>query len=513
MTSDLAVDAGPTPLRVDMRGITQSFGAAKVLDTVDLRVQRGEIRALVGQNGAGKSTLMKILGGIYPEHQGTIAIDGIRVNINSPREAQRHGIALIHQELSLIPRMTVAENIVLGLEPGHFVYSPAKAIRVAQEVVARVPILAELPLDATVGDLNAGMQQRVEIAKVLARDVTVLVMDEPTARLSGPERDALRTLSVQLVAQGISIIYISHFLEEVFQNCDTVTILRNGVVVADGDVADFDMSSLTRSMLNTELIEEEFSAPPSQRDRPPRGPLLELANITSGRIHDVSLEVDAGEIVGLAGLVGSGRTRVARTIVGAERTLSGTIRIAGKTVAIKSPRKALSMGVVLIPEDRKRQGIINYLSAAFNMMIMALDRGMTRWGLLRFFMMRSAIRQHYTNLDITPRNPDFPADRLSGGNQQKVLLARVLLARPTLLIADQPTAGVDVGTKAQIHRLLRETAAEDTSILVVSDDLDELLALCDRIYVMHRGRVVAQYTRAELDRNKLVTTIAGESMN
>lgn len=499
----------PVTRRVEMIGISQVFGTTKVLDDVSLSIAPSEIHALVGQNGAGKSTLMKILGGIYPEHEGTVRIDGHEATLTSPRDALREGIGLIHQELSLIPSLTVAENIMLGIEPGVAIYDKKNTREAAQTVVSAIPMLAQLPLDTLVAELSTGLQQRVEIAKALSRDVKVLVMDEPTARLSGPERSDLRDLMIELARGGMAIVYISHFLEEVFQSCHSATVLRNGRVVDSGPIDKFTLRSMTRAMLNEEFAAEEAEAT-SRRDRQiGDNPVITLSDVSSARVSNIDLTVNAGEIVGLAGLVGSGRTRVARTLVGAERLLGGQILVDGKRVSIKSPRAALTKGIVLVPESRKAEGIIESATAAKNMILMALDRGMAPWGVVARKQSVSAVADMFSGLQIRPADPTLEGERFSGGNQQKLLLARVLLAKPRVIVADQPTAGVDVGTKAQIHRLLRTAGTDGTAIVVVSDDLDELIALCDRIVVMKDGRIVGEHLRSEITRQSLIDLMSG----
>lgn len=500
--------AAQTP-RVEMIGISQRFGPTTVLNDVSLTLQPSEIRGLVGQNGAGKSTLMKVLGGIYPDHDGIVRIDGEEVTLHNPREAQRAGIALIHQELSLVPSLTVAENIMLGIEPGRGLYSRKRTEAAVAEVLARVPMLQELSMRTPVGELGTGMQQRVEIAKVLSRDVKVLVMDEPTARLSGPERADLRDLMNQLSESGMSIIYISHFLEEIFESCTTVSILRNGSLVSEGRVEDYTLSSLTRAMLNADLVAEELDNT-DREDKSFSGvPIVSLDDVSGSRIQDITLDIHEGEVVGLAGLVGSGRSTLAKTIAGVERVLDGKVSIDGTPVKLSSPRSALSKGITLIAEDRKTEGIVAILSAWRNMITMALERGMARGGFIPVKRAKGAVLKQFEELEVRPNDPYMPIGRFSGGNQQKILLGRVLLANPRLIVADQPTAGVDVGTKAQIHRLIREAAARGVGVLAVSDDLDELLAMCDRICVMRSGRIVSVYRRSELDRAGLVSAVAG----
>lgn len=494
-----------------MVDISQSFGSTRVLHNVSLSVAPGGVHALVGQNGAGKSTLMKILGGFYPEHKGQIFIDGHQVKLTNPRGAQKHGIGLIHQELNLIPSMTAAENILLGIEPGKGGYSHRSTLAAARSIVERVPMLAQLPLDVPAGELNTGLQQRIEIAKVLAREVTVLIMDEPTARLSGPEREDLRNLVKELSNDCLSIIYISHFLEEIFQTCKSLTILRNGRVTEAGETTSFTLGSLTRSMLGTELTAEEFEAKNSD-DRPLTGKrIIELSNVTGPRVSSINLVIREREILGLAGLVGSGRTRVAKTLTGAEPLSAGSIVMDGQNVIIPSPRHALKRGIVMLPENRKTEGLMGVASARENTILYALDRGLSRFGFVRDRRAIAQSRQEFLELEIRPNTPSLAAENFSGGNQQKILLARALLARPRVLILDQPTAGVDVGTKAQIHKLVREVAATGTAVLIVSDDLDEMLALADEILVLKSGRIISQHKRTDLDRKQLISSISGEA--
>jgi ribose transport system ATP-binding protein len=499
-----------SPSRVEMLGITQRFGDTTVLDDVTLRLAPGEIHALAGQNGAGKSTLMKILGGVYQQTAGSVRIDGVETAIASPRDAAHAGIGMIYQELSLIPTLSVAENIMLGAEPGGAGYSRARMREAARAVVAGVEMLSVLPLDVPAGMLSTGLQQRVEIAKALSRDARVLVMDEPTARLSGPERADLRDLMRQLSGRGIAIVYISHFLEEIFEVCSSLTVLRNGRVVDTGPVSGFTVATLTRAMLNEELAREELEEHREDRALDPEV-LLELSGVGGARIHDVDLGLRRGEVVGLAGLVGSGRTRLSMTIAGAEPVLAGTVRLKGRDARVRSPRGALREGIVMIPENRKTDGIIGALSARFNMIGMALDRGMARAGVIDRKRRDRAARAMFDDLQIRPGRPLLDAQWFSGGNQQKILLARALLASPALIVADQPTAGVDVGTKAQIHHLIRETSEAGTGFVIASDDLDELLALCDTVLVMKNGRVVSRHRRSELTRAGLVRAISGEA--
>lgn len=495
-----------SPARLRMSRIGKSFGPATVLHDVDLELMPGEVHGLVGQNGAGKSTLMKVLGGVYPDHSGTVEIDGTLHRLASPRAALAAGVAVIYQELSLIPSMTVAENITLGIEPGSVRYTPGAVVQSAQDVIRRSSALSGLPLLAQVSELGAGTQQMVEIAKSLARDARILVLDEPTARLSGPERDALHGLIRELSAQGTAIVYISHFLDEVLEHTDRITVLRNGRVVEERESKSFTRDSLVQSLLSRELLEDEFAS----RAIPTRSELsaLQATAITGIGFEEVHLDVRVGEIVGIAGLVGSGRTRLARALAGAAKVNAGTLEVGSRTRRFRSPRQAAEAGVVLVPEDRKSDGIIASATAEENLTLRALDGRLATGGLVRGRRSRRVARDAMASLQVHPARLDQPGDGFSGGNQQKLLIGRALLAEPKVLVIDQPTAGVDVGAKAQIHDLLRVAAADGTAIIVISDDIDELLALSHRVAVMSHGRVTDVGGRDEITHDELVQMIS-----
>jgi ABC-type sugar transport system ATPase subunit len=492
--------------RLAMDGITKSFGPAKVLNAVDMVVAPGEIHGLIGQNGAGKSTLMKVLGGVLPDHEGTIKVDGAEAALSSPRQALNRGIGMIYQELSLIPSLTVAENIMLGIEPGTIRYSPRDVVNLAAEVVNRSPLLESLPLNRRANELGAGQQQMVEIAKAMARDARVLVLDEPTARLSGPERAGLHALMRELADAGTAMIYVSHFLEEIIANTDRLTVLRNGCVVAQGATAEVDEARLVREMLSRELLAEETTRRTSTKRS--QSALRLEAFCVGDAVREVSLDVHQGEIVVITGLVGSGRSRLVSSVAGAGPHTAGKIRVNGRAVKFRTPRAASRAGLMFVAEDRKENGIIGSSTASDNLVLRALDSKIGRAGFVRRRTVEAVARQEFERLDVQPRRPDLEAINFSGGNQQKILIGRALLAKPTVLIIDQPTAGVDVGAKEQIHRLLRNAAAEGAALLIVTDDMDEVIALADKVLVMKRGRITAELHGNEFDRDNLVELVS-----
>lgn len=492
-----------SPPRLAMSAVGKSFGAVSVLRDVDLTLMPGEIHGLIGQNGAGKSTLTRILAGAHHDYTGSIAIDGRPVDIRSPRDAMQHGVAVIYQEFSLVPSMTVAENIALGVEPGRLSYSAAATRRLASEWLARAGVADEVPLEAPVASLSAAARQRVEIAKALSRNASVLVLDEPTSRLAGPDRERLFMLMRRIAAAGTSLIFISHFLEDVLAITERLTVLRDGAVVEAGPTSSFDRARLGALMLG-EAVQERRHTPP------PVGPtarttVLSTTGLSCGhRVEDVSITVGAGEIVGLSGLVGSGRSTVARALVGATRVRAGTIEIGGREVSFRNPREARKAGVVLVPEDRRAEGLIGVRSATENVAALALSNA-GRWGFVSRRQVRRLGEEAVVRFEVRPPDGNRRANTFSGGNQQKLLLARAILAEPSVLIVDQPTAGVDVGAVAQIHHILRSEAGRGAGVLLVSDDLDEVLTLCDRVYVMRRGTIVTEVARADLSRDALLS--------
>ncbi len=485
-----------------MREVRKRFAAGEVLHGVDFTLERGQIHALVGQNGAGKSTLMKVLGGVYPDYTGSVRVDDVEVDLSSPKAALAAGVAVIYQDFSLVPELSVAENIALGREPESgprgLIDRRALLRRSAEEAHAQG---IELPMDSRVRSLGVAEQQLTEIVKALSRDARILVMDEPTARLSPAERDRLFIAMRRLRDRGVGIVYISHFLEEVFTVTDHVTVLRDGHVVASQPTRELDLPRLAALMVGRSVASLE-------RAETPAGtvagvPALELVDVSVRGRPPVSLAVASGEVVGIAGLVGSGRTRLARAIVGATRRTGG-VRVHGRDVDPRSPTEAARAGVVMLPEDRRRDGLVVPSSISRNVSLTALGMSLTRFGLVLQRARDRLVREQVLRLRITPSDPQRTVSTLSGGNQQKVLMARAFAAGASVLILDQPTAGVDVGAKAELYEHIRTVTGDGRAVIVISDDLDELLLLSNRILIMHGGRPVSILPAASIDRETLL---------
>ncbi len=496
-------------VRLRLDGLTKRFGASVVLDEVSLQVRSGEVHGLIGQNGAGKSTTVKILAGLYPDHEGTVTVDGHRAGLRTPRQSRAEGIAVIFQEFSLVSEMTIAENLLLGREAGSFLYSGSKTRQAAQEMLDRVGIDIGAGVDATVGDQNPAVRQRIEIAKALAQDARVLIMDEPTARLSESERSWLFHTMRRLCDGGVGIMFISHFLEEVLAVTDWLTVLRSGRVVSSAATADTSVTAMAELMLGPDLtrsLEHEGHTTHAD-DRLPHTLVAQDLSVAP-RLRNINVALRRGEILGVAGLVGSGRTRLCRVLAGVDRPTSGQLHLNGAPVTFRHPRQAIDRGIALIPEDRKHQGLSLISPVEENLALMALRRKLGSSGFVRGGAIRALGKTLIRDLAVLPASPTAPASTLSGGNQQKIVLGKTFAAEPEIYIVDQPTAGVDIGTKAQIHRLLRQRAEAGASILVVSDDIDELYTLSDRFCVMRKGEVLWQGPSAQLHREQLLQLIA-----
>jgi len=477
-------------LRLEMAGISKRFGATVALDGVDLAVQPGQIHALVGENGAGKSTLMKILSGAITPDAGQMIVDGHIYQPGNPLDARRRGIAMIYQELNLAPHLTVEENVMLGIEQtrwGGLLCRQAMRQRV-------VAVLAELhhpdiAPDVRAGDLSMGAQQLIEVARALVADARIIVMDEPTSSLTGRDTAHLFELMGRLRDRGVSVVYISHFLEEVQEVADTLTVLRDGQVSGGGKVAETPIPRVIEMMVGRDL-DEMFPRVPHV----PGEAVLKLEGLSGDPMPvDVDLAVRRGEILGVAGLVGSGRTELVRTIFGLDPVRSGriTVAVAGSGAvhdAGARPDQRLAQGIGMLSEDRKAEGLALPMSIADNMTLSRLG-SVGRWGWLSLSRQRRATRQWMDRLEIKAQSPTQQTWDLSGGNQQKVALARLLHQDADVLLLDEPTRGVDVGAKVQIYRLMGELAAKGKAIVFVSSYLPELLGVCDRIAVMSRGRL------------------------
>lgn len=474
---------------MELRGVGKRFHGVEALAGIDLEIHRGTIHALVGENGAGKSTLGKIISGVHQPDRGEVRVDGRPVRYGSPRDALADGITVISQELSLVPQLTVLENVFLGTESARSgVLRPADMRRRFDQLVERSGF--GLPPDAVVGDLRLADQKKVEILRAVARNARLIVMDEPTAALSAADTDILLQIVRNLRRAGTTIVYVSHFLEEVLDLADTVTVLRNGRLIRTAPAAGETPDSLITAMLGRSL---DLTFPPKTPPAPDAPVVLSVEGLTrAGVIEDVSFEIRAGEIVGLAGLVGSGRSEVARAIFGADPVDRGTVLLDGRPVRIRSPRDAVRAGIAMLPESRKLQGLVMNLSAAHNVTLPHLE-AVAQGPILCPRAERGRVQGLLEDLDVRPPDPDVPVMGLSGGNQQKVLFAKWLFRRPRVLIADEPTEGVDVGAKRSIYELLHRLAAEGMVVLLISSDLTEVLALSHRVLAMRLGRIVAAF--------------------
>ncbi len=489
-----------------MTGITKSFPGVRALSEVDLEVRPGEVHAIVGENGAGKSTLMKILAGVYTPDAGSIEVGGHAVEHWTPREALHHGIGMIYQELNLVPDLTVAENISLGRMPRRGPFTDGRAMK-----ARAAEVLAELQTDidpaARLGDLSISQQQLVEIAKVMVDRPKIVVFDEPTSSLGERETVVLFGVISRMRDAGIAIIYISHRLREVLEIGDRVTVLRDGTRIETRDVEGITPDEMVRLMVGRGLS-EMFP----KLDLEPGDTVLEVDGITrDGQFADVSFDVREREIVGLSGLVGSGRTEVARALFGLDPVDRGTVRIGGRVAKIRSARQGRAAGVALVPEDRKQQGIIPDLSVRENFTLPVVGR-LARFGLLSLGRERARVRELADRLNVNPPQIERALSTFSGGNQQKVVLGKWLMADPSVLILDEPTRGVDVGAKADIHQIIGEFASDGGAVLMISSELPELLAVCDRIVVLHEGRVTTVLGRDEFTEENVMRAATGEEI-
>src|SRR5258707_6667360 len=493
-----------------LRGVSKSFPGVRALTDVSFDVHPGEVHALLGENGAGKSTLIKIISGVYPPDTGEITIRVDPLRFLSPREAKSQGIATIYQEFSLYPELTVAENIFAGHMPRTLGGVALDWRRAAREAAAVLESLdaGDLHVNARVGAITVGNRKRVKIAKALARHARILILDEPTAVLTQHDADRLFAIIRRLAAQKVAIIYISHRLVEIFALANRVTVLRDGNLVAIKPVSETKESELIRLMVGRALEEE----PVSHADRSvKRGDLLlrERNLVRRPMLRDASLEFYAGEIVGLAGLIGSGRSELAQAIFGVTPPESGTVEVDGHEVKINRPADAMELGIAYVPEDRQRQGLITAMTVGENI-------GMTRLSALKkgpfidFKAEDALAREYIDKLRIKTPHARQVARNLSGGNQQKIVVGKWLATSPRILIVDEPTRGIDVGARAEIHRLLDALARErGLAILVISSDLPEIMRLSDRILVMREGLVVAEFQRKEATQEAVITAALG----
>lgn len=508
-----SADEPGTPARVlnqddvvlRMEGIRKEFPGVVALAGVDLAVRRGEVHMLLGENGAGKSTLMKILSGALRKDAGRIVIGGRDVEIGGPRHARELGVSIIYQELALVPALSAAENIFLGREPRRM---PGVVDRAAMIERAR-GILAELGTSFNPAHLVEGLslaqRQLVEVAKALSLDARILVMDEPTSALTERETRALFAVIRRLTARGVAIVYISHRLEDVFELGDRVTVLRDGRHVATRDIRGTDRRELVRIMADREVHDRVTRTPVARGEE-----LLRVEGLRRrGALHDVSFAVHAGEIVGIAGLLGSGRTGVARALFGLDRPDAMRVLMRGRECRITSPRHAIRARVGFVTEDRKAQGLVLGQSVRANL-VMAVLRSVSRFGIVRRRDETATASQQVRELRIRTPSLEQAALHLSGGNQQKVVLGKWLASRVDVLILDEPTRGIDVGAKQEIYQLINQLVAEGMGIVLISSELPEIVGLCDRVLVMRGGGVAGEFTRADATQERILACAVGE---
>jgi ribose transport system ATP-binding protein len=515
--SDDSPDAVEPPgdLLVDMVGISKAYGGVQACRDVDFTVRRGEVHALLGENGAGKSTLMKVLSGEVTDHEGTIRVFGRDVHFSAPVDAQRAGVAMIHQELDLVPGLSIAENIFLGREPRTpwFAVDRRAMNRITRDLLTRCGVF--LDPRRPVGELRTGEQQLVTIAKALSLDAKVLIMDEPSSALSTVEVDQMFTVINELRREGVGIVYISHRMDEIGRIADRATVLRNGSVVAGFDAREMTAEAAAEAMVGRP-VQEVFRT----RDVEPGEEVLRVTDLVlrprrerPGRREPagISLTVRRGEIVGLSGLLGSGRTELLETLFGAGTPgpYSGEIRFLGKTVRPRSPRTAMGLGMAFVPEDRRIAGLALDHSVLSNTVLSIVDR-IAVGGVVSRRRETGAVRRIVDELRVKLGSINDPVGTLSGGNQQKVVFGRMLLTEPKLLLLDEPTRGVDIGAKAEIYHLLGEAAEQGIAVLLASSELAELVGVCDRVVVLSGGRSVRELDTREAGEADLLAASMGE---
>ncbi|MHA6803822.1 sugar ABC transporter ATP-binding protein [Salinifilum ghardaiensis] len=491
----MADDAPPGHL--ELTGVSKAYPGVRALDAVDFDLRPGEVHVLLGENGAGKSTLIKIMAGVHQPDTGDVRVDGRAVRLHGPRDAERLGISTIHQEMALVPQLTVAENIYLGRPPRRFWgVDRARMRRQARELVERTGL--DLDVDAVVGDLGVAQRQTVEIAKALSLDARFLIMDEPTAVLSRGEVERLFGIVRNLTGSGVGVVFISHLLHEVAEIGDRVTVLRDGAKV-DEAPAGTDPDELVRLMVGRS-VDQQY--PPREAEI---GEVrLEVRDLAAdGVLEGISFTARSGEVLGIGGMVGAGRTELVRALFGADRYDRGEVLVGGRRVPPGDVAAARAAGLALVPEDRAGQGLVLGTSVAENLGLATLSER-TRFGLVDLDEQRRRAEESVRQLRIRTAGPEQPAATLSGGNQQKIVIGKWLLARPQVLILDEPTRGIDVGARAEIYQLIGELTREGTTVLVVSSDLPELLGLSDRVLVLADGRLRGELDGAEATQERVL---------
>lgn len=488
---------------LEMKNIQKSFGGVHALKNVSFNLKKGEIHALVGENGAGKSTLIKILAGALNKDSGKILLDGKEVDVNNPHKGKELGIGVIYQELMLAPDITVAENIFIDeLAKNSFFIQWSELYENANKIINKLGF--DINSKKRVGDLTIAYQQIVEICKALKNDVKILVLDEPTAVLAPAETERLFNMLNELKKNGVSIIYISHRLEEIFKITDRITVMRDGIVtgtVLSNEVTENELIKLMIGRNLDSLIPERVSKIGKEA--------LRVENLSNDKIKDINFNVKYGEVLGFSGLLGSGRTETLRAVFGADPIDSGEIILDGKKVEIKSPKQAVKNGIAYVPEDRKNHGAILDMPIRQNITLSKLQKILKRFGFIDFPKENQIVKELISKLLIKTKNTNNPVSSLSGGNQQKVVLAKWFNADSNVMIFDEPTRGVDVGAKVEIYNVINELASNGIAVIVISSELIEIIGLCDRVLVMKEGRIKGEINKKELSEESIMKLAVG----
>ncbi|MEA2710541.1 MAG: ribose transport system ATP-binding protein [Phycisphaerales bacterium] len=489
---------------IQFENITKQFAGVTALDSVSMSIRRGECHALMGENGAGKSTLGKVLAGIHRADAGTMRIDGVEVNFRSPRDAGRAGVGMVHQELAFCPELSVAENLCMGQYPRRMgIVSRSEMRRRAEALLSKIGV--ELDVRQPMRALSTAQEQLVQIASAVGTGARILVFDEPTSSLSEPEAQRLFGLIEELKKRGVTMIYVSHRMPEVFRLCDRLSVLRDGKYIGTLDRASATQDDIVRMMIGRSL-EQYF---PKHLGAKPGETALSVRNLSSpGKFTDVSFELRAGEILGFAGLVGSGRSEVAKAIFGLDSSATGRVEVLGRPMRLGSIREAMRRGLGLVPEDRKRQGLVLMMSGRTNTSLAMLDR-LRRLLMLDFRRELDLTVQYFDQLRVKTPSVRTPVAALSGGNQQKIALAKWLARQCKVLIVDEPTRGVDVGAKAAIHGIIDDLARKGIAIILISSELPEVINLATRIVVMRNGKLVSDVPREQATQEYLLRLMAG----
>ena len=496
-----------TTARLKFEGITKTFPSVKALSDATFSIKPGEVHALLGENGAGKSTLLRILSGVSRQTSGEIYIDGKLATFKSPEDARRAGIAMIHQELQQIPNLTVAQNMFLGhplKTAGGLLVNRREQEKRAAAALAMID--PSIDPATPVKNLKVAQRQIVEIARALLENARIVAMDEPTSSLTPAEFESLAIIIEKMAASGVAIIYVSHKMDEVFRICHQGTVMRDGKVVGTVDLRTAAQSEVIAMMVGRELLQEQHNSFVKEDVR------VEVRGLSSTVTHvrDVSFTVRRGEVVGIAGLVGSGRTELLRLLAGVDKIASGEIRIDGRALKLNNPRSAIAAGIGLLPEERKREGIIPMRPVTLNMALPSLQK-FAKLGVVRHSTVNRTAETLLKRVNLRPFQIDRPIRLFSGGNQQKAIIARWLAAGSEILLFDEPTRGIDVGAKSEIYHLIENLAAEGKSVIVVSSELPEVIRLSDRVIVMRNGRVAAQLERHELTEQAIVSHAVGDA--